>query len=42
MLEKPKIVGRINGKKIYYDGFEYYIRIKGRNFVIDYKGDKAC
>ncbi len=42
MLEQPKIICKINGKTIYYDGFEYYIRVNGINLVIDYKGEKVC
>lgn len=29
------IVGKYRGYKIHYDGINYYVKIKGRNYVID-------
>lgn len=31
------VVGRYNGYQVRFDGYNYYIRIKGRNFAIDYR-----
>lgn len=31
-----KKVGQLNGRDVLYDGVNYYVKINGMNFVVDY------
>ena len=32
-----KKVGQLNGRDVFYESINYYVKINGRNFVIDYE-----
>lgn len=41
-FRRDKVVGNIQGKKVYFNGTIYYIKTNGMRLAIEYKGEEKC
>ena len=39
-MGESRVVGKFNGKDVYFDGINHYIKSNNMNFVIEYKDIK--